>query len=90
MKTTKTFYSDAGHGWLAVKTAELHKLNIADKISGFSYERGKSVYLEEDSDAQIYLQAMDKAGHEISIIHKFTRHDKRSPIRSYDRYKGEI
>ena len=29
------FHVDAGHGWLAVKRAELERLNLLDKISSF-------------------------------------------------------
>jgi hypothetical protein len=37
--TTK-FYSDAGHGWYAVKIKTLVMLGIADKISSYSYRVG--------------------------------------------------
>ena len=31
------FYTDPGHGWLAVKRQELIDLDIIEKISGYSY-----------------------------------------------------
>jgi hypothetical protein len=39
----KFFHSDAGHGWLAVKTRELVDLGVADKITAFSYTKGKTL-----------------------------------------------
>ena len=33
-------------------------LQIANKISGFSYQDGDQAYLEEDQDAGIYLKAL--------------------------------
>ena len=78
------FYADPGHGWLAVKRNLLHKYGVADKVSAFSYQRGATVYLEEDCDAGLILNALKAAGVEVSFIEKHT--DKRSPIRSYDRY----
>ena len=61
---TYFFYTDPGHGWLEVPRALLHELNIAEKISAYSYQRGDSVYLEEDCDYFLFHQAMKKAGRE--------------------------
>ena len=47
------YYTDPGHGWFAVKTALLYRLDIEDKISPYSYTRGKTAYLEEDCDAEV-------------------------------------
>lgn len=84
MKTI-TVYNDPGHAWAAVKIAELHALGIADKISPYSYQRGKTAYLEEDCDLSAYLAALKTAGQQVQFIEKHT--DKRSPIRSYQSYK---
>lgn len=51
------FHMDPGHGWLAVKLAELEALNIADKITPYSYQRGQTAYLEEDQDAATFITA---------------------------------
>ena len=80
------FYSDAGHGWVAVKRQELVELGILDKISKFSYQKGKMVYLEEDCDATLFINKLK----ELNIIYAFTdkicnRRD--SPIRSYESFK---
>lgn len=88
MQVKLNFYEDPGHGWLAVKRNWLKDLGIAQEITTFSYQRGRSVYLEEDCDASRFLAAARAAGWDITFNDKHT--DKRSPIRSYDYYrKGE-
>lgn len=86
--STKTvnrkFHTDAGHGWLAVKVDELVSLNLVDRISQFSYIKGKTAYLEEDCDAPLYMEEMKKNGFAISI--QYMKHQDRSPIRSYCRF----
>jgi hypothetical protein len=82
MKTYK-FYNDPGHGWLAVKRSELNALGIANKISQFSYQRGGTVYLEEDMDAVTFLRAKRLAEEEFEIK---TVYQDRTPIRSYANY----
>lgn len=81
------FYADPGHGWLAVKRNLLSDLGITQSISRYSYERGQTVYLEEDCDASKFLQAWKaKHGSEPTIECRHT--NNRSPIRSYDSYSG--
>jgi hypothetical protein len=57
-----TFYSDPGHGWLAVPREELINLGILHKITDYSYQRGKTVYLEEDLDMSTYARAILATG----------------------------
>jgi hypothetical protein len=76
------FYSDAGHGWLAVKRDELVELNLLNSISTYSYQRGKTVYLEEDCDMSKFIDARRV---KIRLDEKYT---ERSPIRSYDSFKA--
>lgn len=83
---TKKFLSDAGHGWLSVKRKELRDLGIEDKISPYSYQRGKSVYLEEDCDAPLYIKAMENV-FGVKVELKFGKQQKTSPVRSYEGYK---
>jgi hypothetical protein len=89
MPKTKVYFchSDAGHGWLAVKRAELVRLGIADKITHFSYQRGKTVYLEEDCDCSLFFKAKEAADEKLepSDLRQAVHHD-RSPIRSYEAY----
>ena len=77
----KYFHSDSGHGWLAVKRGEIEKLGITDKISTYSYQKGKTVYLEEDCDAQLFLGAMKAAGATVEV--KEAKTVKRSNIRGF-------
>lgn len=87
MKTI-TIYTDPSHGWAKVPLTALHRLNIADKISTYSYmhilKNDLYAYLEEDCDLGLYLKALDLKG----IKYKFkTLHtNKSSKIRSYSRY----
>lgn len=77
-------YEDSGHGWAKVKRSELTKLGIENEISGYSYERGEYVYLEEDCDLDKYCTALIK----LNIKFQFENHhtDRQSKIRGYARY----
>lgn len=77
------FYSDAGHGWVAVKLHTLYDLGIIEKISPYSYIRGKTAYLEEDCDMSTLMAELQNKRILYSITDKWCY---RSPIRSYDRY----
>jgi hypothetical protein len=80
------FYSDSGHGWAAVKRQTLYELCIADKITTYSYQKGGTVYLEEDCDLPTLTTALSLKGVKIEYIVKST--ESRSPIRTYDRFKA--
>jgi len=79
------YYTDPGHGWLAVKKQELIDLGIADNISPYSYTKGQTVYLEEDRDMFLFVQAWKVKYHSFAFLmdHKY-RDDLK--IRSYERY----
>lgn len=77
------YFSDPGHSWLAVKLDMLHILGIVDKISAFSYVKGRTAYLEEDVDAPVFIKAYEKRFGKIMFNEKYS--DK-SPIRSYRSY----
>lgn len=84
-----TIYTDPQHGWAKVTLKQLIRLNIADKISTYSYIRHNSngagfAYLEEDCDLSTYLKALDDKGIKFKCIEKHT--NKSSKIRSYSRY----
>ena len=85
MKKTFKFYTDPGHGWVAVKIELIRELGVLDQISTYSYYRGLTAFLEEDCDATIFLDAYKAKYGEFDLQYKHT--DKRSPIRSYDRFK---
>jgi hypothetical protein len=82
---TKKFHSDGGHGWLAVKKTELQMLGIESTISEFSYQRGGTVYLEEDSDAPAFINAARDRG--IKVEFSMSPQRDRSPIRSMASYE---
>lgn len=79
------YYIDSGHGWLAVKRQYLDRLKLLNKISDCSYERGGTVYLEEDCDAPLFVDAYKllylKSPNIVTVYV-----DNRSPIRSYKSY----
>ena len=84
-----TYYTDPGHGWLRVDRDDLDALDIAHKITPYSYERGPWVYLEEDQDATTYLEAARAAGWRVTTrTNNEARND--SPIRRLDRYQRRI
>jgi hypothetical protein len=85
---TKVFHSDPGHGWMAVKLSELKMFNIADKISSYSYVKGKTAYLEEDCDAMTFIQAAKERGIEVKVKEGPQR--DRSPIRYFKSYSPEL
>ena len=78
------FYSDAGHGWFAVKRKFVEDAGFLNEISPYSYQRGGMLYLEEDCDADLLMLYLtcNNIPHEV-VEGKFV---ERSPIRSYDRF----
>jgi hypothetical protein len=77
------FHVDAGHGWIAVKRKELERLGILNKITNYSYQRGGTVYLEEDCDATTFFNAKEKAGEGLTKEQIRESYQDRSPVRSY-------
>lgn len=77
-------YADPGHAWCKVSRALLVKLDIADKVSAYSYQRGDSVYLEEDCDLSVLISALKAKG--VSVEFKEFHTNKSSKIRSYSHY----
>jgi len=55
-----TWISDSGHAWLEVSIDEINILGIAEEISEYSYINGETVYLEEDCDAGLFIEALKK------------------------------
>jgi len=54
---TFDYIQDAGHGWVKVPVYLLTALNIADKVSHYSYYRAGFGYLEEDCDLALFFNA---------------------------------
>jgi hypothetical protein len=86
--TTQTlkikYYHDPAHGWIAVKRGLLVESGLEKEISSFSYQKGQTVYLEEDSDAYKFVKAMEAKGYAFDVEHRYT--ERSSPIRSYANY----
>ena len=83
-----SFYSDPGHGWLAVPLELLDRLQLLDRVSHYSYLRGRLAHLEEDCDASLFLATARDAGIAVTF-RDITCRDKHSRIRNYDPYSPE-
>ena len=77
-----TFYSDPGHGWLAVDRLSLLASGVAHLISSYSYQLGETVYLEEDCDAGLFMGTL---GYTPQFTEDYT--DQESPIRHYSSFR---
>jgi len=64
------FISDPGHAWLEVPKADVYAAGIAQEISGYSYIHGKYVYLEEDCDAGLFIDAVKLTKDNIIDVYK--------------------
>jgi len=74
------FIEDPGHAWLEVPRAELVELGILEKVSQYSYQHGDMVYLEEDCDAGLFVDAKGLTRDNIIDVYQ-----DRTPIRNYGR-----
>lgn len=87
VKQVFDFYSDAAHGWLKVNKKLLKDLNIADKITSYSYMKNDYAYLEEDCDASLFIKAYQE---KYNVKLRFNEHySERSKIRTYDYYRTD-
>lgn len=87
IKRKLTLISDPSHGWLSVSTKDVVALGITDKISSYSCMTMSRVFLEEDCDAGLFIEAAKKAGWDITLKHSSS--NKRSGIRSKASYRAE-
>lgn len=85
-RITIPYYSDPGHGWVKVNKSVLKDLGISDKITPYSYQRKEFVYLEEDYDAGILIEALKIAGI-IFKIKPISNANRYSKIRNYETYR---
>ena len=85
-----TFHADPGHGWLQVAFPDLLTLGINKQISTCSYQKNNFVYLEEDVDAGIFVNAAKEAGWQLQIVEKYTNimPPQHPSIRNYRQYTG--
>lgn len=75
------FYNDSGHGWAKISLTEIKRLGIQEKISSYSYIRGRHAYLEEDCDLALIHEAMRDEGLEMNFRDHHS--NRSSKIRSY-------
>ena len=79
------FFSDSGHGYLEVTLEELKSLGIDKDISPYSFTRNGLVYLEEDCDYSLFIDAKAKANE--SFDYTTISIDGDAPCRGYSRYQ---
>ena len=86
-KKTKTLhmYEDPGHAWCKVRRDDKVFQMIAKEVTNFSYQLGKSVYLEEDYDLGLYYNKLVELGYKIKW--KYVHDDDPSRIRGYESYE---
>lgn len=80
---TLNFHNDAGHGWLECNRELIQSAGIEHEISDYSYQRGNDVYLEEDCDMPLLLNALRKRS--IGVVVNDMYQDE-SPVRRFARY----
>jgi len=80
-------YSDPGHAWGAVKRKVLDQLGITQSITEYSYQKGGTVYLEEDLDLGTLIASLNNNNIGFTVVEKNSAH-RYSPIRSYERFKA--
>ena len=61
-------YSDPGHAWGAVKRKVIDELGLTNTITGYSYQKGGTVYLEEDCDLSNFVGTLRKVGIDFKYI----------------------
>ena len=76
-----TVYEDPKHAWGKVPKKKLEELGILDQITSFSYERNGYLYLEEDCDLPLFIEAMEDHGETVEIENQVINHQSR--IQSY-------
>ena len=84
------WYSDPSHAWLRVLRKDAKALGVLNFISGFSYQskNGNVLYLEEDRDATLFLNALIAQGdkYEAQWGCRVDERDRPSGIRKYDSF----
>jgi hypothetical protein len=84
-KIKLVLHSDSMHGWVEADRKLLKRLKIADKISKYSYQLDSKVFLEEDCDANLLINALEQQGKAVILIK--LDHGASANIRRYQRYQ---
>lgn len=84
---TYVWYADPGHSWLEVPLSHIHP-SVLSKISRYSHRSGNVLYLEEDCDAQEFLNSLSHSpiGTPVTFQERYTDND--SVVRSFPRWNG--
>lgn len=67
-----TFHTDPGHGWLEVSVSDI--TNIGLRVTDFSecsFRDGNTLYLEEDSDAELFINTWKRMGKRFSSVERY-------------------
>lgn len=85
MKTFK-YYQTGTNGYLAVKRKLLNTLGLTSKVSTNSYQKGQTVYLDQDTDAQLFKQAYEVQGN--TLQYSVVNHGNGSWVRTLETYSS--
>jgi hypothetical protein len=66
-----TYIDNCSHGYYSVSKADITKLGIAEKITGYSGLTLTRVYLEEDCDGTLLFNTAKEKGFEIVLKHSY-------------------
>jgi len=86
IKKSFSYIQDPGHGWLSVSHEDIIATGVKSLISPYSYMNSTRVFLEEDRDMSIFLDAAKILGWDVEL--KSSTVDKTS-IRGYAVYNQE-
>ena len=79
------FHSDPAHGWLQVDRDHITDLGLLYRISCASYVSDCKVYLEEDCDMPLFLDAAEQF--EWSVCYDESHSNTLTTIRNLPRYE---
>lgn len=82
-----TYLQDPGHGWIACPLPLAHDLGIADKVSRYSYLEGDTLWLEEDCDAGLLIDALRAAGTPYTLVAEHVPTD--AHVRALPRWRAK-
>jgi len=83
MQTCYIYHIDPAHGWVEVSMAELRRLGIADKVSGFSTRLDEVAYLEEDDDYDLFCKTKAARGETVAVKKVYREYN---PVSNYPGY----
>jgi hypothetical protein len=70
-----TYLQDPGHGWIACPLSLAHDLRIAERVSPYSYVESSTLWLEEDCDASLLIEALERSGTPFTLRHVHVNRD---------------